>query len=183
MEVHYLSHNSNRWTNLVTALPDLVVWTQALGHQCKWAWKVDIIIIQDLFKIHFRAKGGHTPTAMGFVGNCVTFWQQSWVRSTPQRQKSADRLTLKTMALKRAVQGSDYWPTYGCQWIQLQHLYHQRLILSIMYMMLPVKPLTDDQQRSNTADRRKYMAIIMAITHLLIKEANQQLNITAAKSK
>ena len=50
-------------------------------------------------------------------------------------------------------------------------------------MMLHVRPLTDDQQRSNTADRRKYMAIIMAITHLLIKEANQQLNITAAKSK
>ena len=42
-------------------------------------------------------------------------------------------------------------------------------------MMLPVRPLTDDQQRSNTADRRKYMAIIMAITHLLIKEVNQQL--------
>ena len=52
-----------------------------------------------------------------------------------------------------------------------------------MIKMLPVRPLTDDQQRSNTADRRKYMAIIMAITHLLIKEAKQQLNITAAKSK
>ena len=82
---------------------------------------------QGSYQHPFYSKRRTYPTAMGYVEDCVTFWQQSWVLGTPRVRIS--------------------WPTdleesnleEGCPWSRLlthllsvngissNHLYHQRL--------------------------------------------------------